>query len=223
MASRSPSFIDEAGKRYGRLQVLAMAARGHNRSVRWLCRCDCGVENVVLGSSLRRGVTVSCGCNRREKLAASARTHGWSQTRTYKTWRGMVGRCTDPRNASFAKYAGRGVTVCDRWLTFEKFLEDMGERPAGKTLDRIRNEDGYAPGNCRWATVTEQNNNRRNVRMLSAFGERVSLVEWSRRTGIAVPTIFQRLKHGWEPERALTERVHKHLAAEHATKVEIVS
>ncbi len=124
---------------------------------------------------------------------------------TYSTWKSMNRRCYYELHKSFADYGGRGVKVCERWHDFEAFMEDMGERPAGKTLDRYPDKNGdYEPGNCRWATMTEQQRNRRSNHVITAFGETKTRVEWSESTGIKGDTIGYRLRAGLSPEDALT-------------------
>lgn len=163
------------GKRFGRLVVVGSAAPLENGRSRWLCRCDCGVEKEVSASCLSQGRTKSCGCLRRENAAKrspkanAARTkHGHAREDKgdrhplYRTWQGMRERCRDPGNVSYKYYGGRGITVCERWESFENFLADMGEKPSPDlTLDRIDNDGNYEPGNCRWATPEQQTKNRR--------------------------------------------------------------
>lgn len=149
-----------AGTRYGRLIVIADRQPGEDRVV---CRCDCGNEVSVGMHSLDTGETRSCGCLRRDVAAARSRKHGMCGTSEYDIWAAMVQRTTNPNNAAFANYGGRGIGVCDRWREFANFFADMGPRPEGLTLERIDNERGYSPENCKWATYSEQRHNRRDT------------------------------------------------------------
>src|SRR5216684_8928189 len=166
-----PLFIDLTGQRFGLLVVLRRVGDrippNGKPVVYWLCRCNCGTEKEILAKSLRAEATKSCGC----LLGSPTHGHtaGMKVSRTYKSWDAMKARCLNPNNIGYASYAGRGITICPRWLGeygFEKFLDDMGERPEGTSLDRFPNRNGnYEKSNCRWATSTEQNNNRSNVRL----------------------------------------------------------
>lgn len=127
------------------------------------CLCRCGTVRNIHPSNLTSGKTASCGCERGEKIAAKRRTHGAAGTRTYRIWGGMVNRCRNPKNRSFPRYGGVGITVCERWRSFPNFLADMGEAPAGMSIDRIDNAIGYEPANCRWADDLTQRLNRRSV------------------------------------------------------------
>lgn len=157
-------LINRTGERYGRLLVLRRAGNLCRRPA-WLCRCDCGEEVVVDAGRLAYGKTKSCGCFRREIAAIRDRErarHGMSKTRTYRSWASMKTRCTNPRHHKYPLYGGHGVRVSCLWLhSFENFYADLGERPAGKTLDRIDPDGNYQLGNCRWATPLEQRHNRR--------------------------------------------------------------
>lgn len=116
----------------------------------------------------------------------------------------MIQRCSDPKHKSYPDYGGRGVAVCDRWMTFENFLDDMGEAPDALTLDRVEVDLGYQPGNCRWATWEEQANNKRRSVLFEAFGKRLSLNQWSRLVGLSKSSLVYRLARGMTIEQALT-------------------
>ena len=193
------------GDRLGLWTVIGSTATGKPRA--WLVRCDCGTERMVVANSLRRGASTNCGCVRRAKVGSlrNSMTHGMYDTPTYRSWRSMVQRCTLTTCNSYPNYGARGVTVCERWLKFEHFLADMGERPEGTTLDRYPKATGnYEPGNCRWATIEQQNRNKGNVVQLTFRGETKSRAEWSREVGIGETTIAARMQLGWSVERALT-------------------
>jgi hypothetical protein len=157
------------GQVFGRLTVIGDAGSTRHGKRRWLCRCECGQSATVIGSQLRSGRTRSCGCLHRERAAEMGRQpssykHGGSDSPTYRIWIGVISRCENPRATHYSYYGGRGIRVCDRWRrSYEAFLADMGERPPGLTIDRIDPDGDYEPGNCRWATRSEQRRNQRAV------------------------------------------------------------
>jgi len=202
------------GKRFGALLVLRRAPRVlvGRRMADWVCRCDCGTECVKRGMVLRQGRVKSCGqngCSWWNFLpAGNTRLH----PDEYRSWRGMHERCygNDPKDKR--NYSSRGITVCERWKSFENFLTDMGKKPSAKhTIDRYPNNDGnYEPGNCRWATPKEQARNMRNNIYVEHNGERILFMELVDQLGLDRAAIFGRLKNGWSLEEALGIPINKH-------------
>lgn len=199
-----PAFQDLTGLRFGRLTIVSRAENGNDSKPRWLCQCDCGNTSVVSSSNLKRNNARSCGCLKSELTSERTRTHGLNGTRTHRSWTTMKSRCSNPKDSSFGNYRERGITVCDRWLKFENFYEDMGDRPEDMSLDRIDNNSGYSKENCRWATQQEQGNNRRTNRFLDFEGKRQTVTQWASEIGVHRHTIYARLERGWTIEKALT-------------------
>jgi hypothetical protein len=183
-----PRKLEKIGCKHGRLLIVA-ATRKYDKPA-WLCLCDCGKNHVVKNADLRN--TKSCGCLRID-LGKSKQTHGMLRSPEYEAWHAMKQRCTNPKNKAYANYGGRGIEVCDRWMSFENFYADMGPRPLGMSLDRIDNDGPYNPKNCRWATTVQQGNNRRSNKRFVVNGEELTLSELSIRYGISVQTLSWRM------------------------------
>ena len=152
------NFIDRTGQKFGKLTVLRRAPNGSGRDTKWECLCDCGTLKIIIGDNLKGGKTKSCGCSQ------ARTTHGDWGSPEYTSWASMIDRCTNQNRKQWKDYGGRGITVCKEWLNdYSAFLAYMERRPTlNHSLDRYPNNDGnYEPGNVRWATKEEQNNNQR--------------------------------------------------------------
>lgn len=189
---KGPKPKDMAGIRFSRLAVVEQDAQ---KPGKWVCLCDCGNRKSILGSTLRAGITRSCGCLSRE-LASARGKHGASRTNLYKRWQGMIRRCEAPTNHKFYMYGARGVRVCERWHSFEAFVADMGHPPRGHSIDRIDGDGHYEPGNCRWATAREQQDHVRGALLVAYMGETHCVAEWARRFGMHHNTLRGRLRRG---------------------------
>lgn len=202
-------FRIAVGDVFGRLTVIEAADIRHRKQY-WVCQCQCGKRCTVRGSALGTGNSTSCGCLVADNLRKIATTHGMSDTLEYQTWCGMIRRCTDPKDRRYAKYGGRGIKVCERWLgSFESFYADMGPKPdhghRKSSIERIDNDGNYCPENCRWVTSNkEQGRNKTTNHKLTHDGRTATLQEWSEITGIPRTAILARIQRGWDHSRALT-------------------
>ena len=199
--------IDLAGNVYGRLSVVSFFGRDRGGRSLWTCRCQCGNEIIADGYNLKSGHTRSCGCLQIETNRLIRTTHGLTNSKTYRTWRSMINRCTNKTQDSYNIYGARGITVCGRWLRFENFLSDMGEQPEGMSIDRLVNDGNYEPGNTRWATLEQQSNNKRDNHFLTIHGRKQTIAQWAREIGIAAHTLISRTRYGWSDEETLTKPI----------------
>lgn len=202
-------FKDIEGQRFGKLTVGAYLGRNANGKPIWAVVCDCGSAKEICGHDLTSGNTRSCGCALTEMLVArnqSLKTHGMKDSPEWRAWHCMKCRCLNSRNAAFPRYGGRGITVCKEWQeSFIKFFSHVGPRPTPQhSLDRIDNNGNYEPGNVRWATWLEQNNNRCTTRKIEVRGEAISIAEVARRYQIPETTLHRLLfQQHWTIDQVL--------------------
>lgn len=198
---------DITGLKFNRLTVVSLdqtVGRGGRRY--WVCLCDCGEVVRVTTNKLRNGTTKSCGCYAADCLREMRYKHGKVKTPEFKTWTEMRQRCTNQNNLGYKNYGARGITVCERWESFEVFLEDVGIRPSPDfSLERVDNNKGYSPENCIWADKTVQARNRRNNLNYTYGGKTQCLSAWCEHFDLDRDTVYQRIRTlGWAFEKAIT-------------------
>lgn len=202
--------IDLTGQKFGRLTVI-QRAENRNGKTMWMCQCDCGNEKITQTMNLTHGDTKSCGCLQKETIKEIASTHKKSKTKLYRVYLHIKERCSNPSSKSYSDYGGRGISVCDEWLdSYEKFMDWSYENgyKDGLQIDRMDNDGNYEPSNCRWTDRVTQANNRRNNNFIEFNGEKRTLSEWEKETGIGQSTIWARIyKLNWSIEKALTTPV----------------
>ena len=214
---------DIKGNRYGRLLVLeSIPERNNNMSVLWRCRCDCGNIIVVPTAYLTSGNTKSCGCLQIDNTIKASLKHGFvvggEIEKLYHIWLGMKQRCSNPKCKEYDNYGGRGITVCDEWkndyAAFRQWAYSNGyDKTKNKkecSIDRIDNNKGYSPDNCRWADSYTQANNKNNNVCITYNNMTHTISEWSQITGISREVIKGRLKMGWNIEDTLSRPVLVH-------------
>ena len=194
--------ITLVGRRFGRLLVTGITTD----TLLIQCACDCGVIRAMNKYSVSSGRAASCGCFRREHSSVMWRKHGKAESVEFATWLKIRNRCNNTRDISYKNYGGRGITVCERWEhSFENFYADMGDRQSNQySIDRIDNNGNYEPSNCKWATRSEQAKNRRQKHYEHA-GKKLTLLEWSAKTGIARGVMYSRIRLGWPIARVISE------------------
>lgn len=210
------SKLNLVGKRFGRLTVIEDSGeRTPKHQVKWHCVCDCGNHVYVPTCYLTTGDTRSCGCLFRETCKQpNTLRHGdaspnGKHTRLYESWHQMRKRCNNPKDHNYRNYGGRGITVCTEWETYEKFRDWALNNgyATDLSIDRIDVNGNYEPSNCRWADSITQGNNRRTNRFIEYNGEKHTLAEWARLTGISDDTLAHRLKDGWSIEDVFNKPV----------------
>ena len=201
-----PIQTDLRGMKFGRLTAIEPSEnRGRGRVI-WRCICECGNETNALNYNLLNGHTLSCGCLRKERQIEANTKHRMSKSRLYRTWAHMKDRCQNPHIRNYADYGGRGITVCDDWKDFENFAKwalQNGYKP-NLTIERIDNDKGYFPDNCRWATSYEQASNKRSNHLYTINGKTDTITNHARKHGIDPRIVFSRLYDGWSEYEALT-------------------
>lgn len=196
-------LIDMTGHIFGDWTVISRVGNALGGKTTWLAKCACGTVRTVIGYDLRKGKSTNCGCVNTAKLGSLRRTHGGTRTRLHNIWTLMKRRCRNPQDKAYPSYGGRGISLCEEWSIFEPFRdwsEANGYSP-DLTIDRINNNGGYHPDNCRWATKGAQSQNRRNVHMTD--DGRVA-IEVARENGITVGAYKGRLRAGWPAHLAAT-------------------
>lgn len=199
--------IDLSGQKFGRLTVLRFIEKKENRYF-WLCKCDCGNEVIIRNDSLKSKNTQSCGCYSIERTVKRSIKHGMSGTPIYNTWKSMIDRCTKINYPGYKNYGAKGISICNKWLTFEGFYDDMGDRPPRKTLDRKENSRNYCKENCRWADpITQANNTSRNL-FITYNNKTQTIAQWAKELNFNYYILKARLgKLHWSIEKSLTTEV----------------
>lgn len=199
-------FIDLTGQKFGYWTVIERATNNNKGEARWLCRCECGALKVVLGSSLRRGLSTNCGCKRLEKFKKSNTKHGKRQHPLYVVWVDIKRRCLNKNDSAYVYYGGRSITICNEWIdNFENFYNWSIKNgyKKGLSIDRIDTNGNYEPKNCRWTNAKTQARNRRNNFNITYNGQTKCLSEWSEILGINRGTLKSRiLRSKWSIEKA---------------------
>jgi hypothetical protein len=196
-------MIDLIGKRFGKLKVIKQTWKDKWGKSRWLCKCDCGNKTIVLANSLKRNHTKSCGC----LVTKYGPRKDGKELKEYRLWINMIQRCINPNHKYYSFYGGRGIMVCERWMEFPNFLEDMGESPPRFQIDRIDNNGDYCKENCRWVTSKINCRNRRNNNMKTYKGRTQCLTAWAEEMNINENTLRKRFDLDWTTEMALTKSI----------------
>ena len=195
--------VELIGQKFGKLLVFEKSKeRTKNGAVLWLCSCECGNTRLAIAGNLLVGTATSCGCESYE----TRKLHGMTKTKTFKSWESMKQRCLNTNAPDYPSYGGRGISICRSWvISFNNFLEDMGERPENMTLDRKNVNGNYEPINCRWATRSEQQRNKTNSLLIEWEGITQGAADWADLVQLPSKIICERIRSGWSPKEALTK------------------
>ena len=197
-----------AGQKFNHLTAVKPVYAGKYYTRYWVFKCDCGKEVESLLPNVKKGNTKSCGCLRKKVSSELHKTHGMTYSKEYYAWVHAKMRCYNKKDKEYKRYGARKIEMCEKWKnSFEKFYKDIGEAPEGTSLDRINNNGNYEPENCHWATPKQQANNRRTSHFVEYRGEKLTLAQWSRRTGIHQENIRRRIDdYGWSIHKTLTTK-----------------
>lgn len=206
--------VDLTGKRFGRLVVVGIVKRDSNGRAYWNCKCDCGNEVVVRHDSLQCGHAKSCGCFKIGETSACYK-HGKRNTRLFRIWSLMRTRCYNSHNKLYKDYGGRGISICDEWQDFQTFYDwaMTNSYAVDLTIDRINVNGNYEPSNCRWVTMAEQCNNKRNNVCYFVNGETLNTSQIAKKYGITYGALKARLARGWSIDKAITAPLRVHHSA----------
>ena len=194
---------------------------GPGQRVYWLCQCDCGSQpRPVRAYNLKRGKSTNCGCETYPRKPTKQPIHGKSYSRTYRIWTGMLARCRQPKHSSYQWYGAIGISVCERWLKFENFLEDMGEAPDGLSIERRDNKIGYCPENCHWADNAAQHRNYAQNVNVTIGGIVRCLADWADIAGVGRDVVYGRRRTGWPLERWFEPKTLEDLAVTNFDTIE---
>lgn len=206
---RTHGFVDLTDYTTGRLTVIRYLGTKPSHGAMWECKCSCGASIALSSRAIKHG-TKSCGCYRSEVISKLKRGLPYYYPSEYAIWGSMIARCHRKSSANYKDYGARGIVVCSRWRdSFDAFIGDMGPKPKGRWLERIKNDKGYGPDNCRWATPKEQQRNRRNNHLLVYKEQTRCISEWAEIVGLPDSVIRRRLGRGWSVEKALSMGVHQ--------------
>jgi len=187
-------FIDLTGLKFGRLVAERYVGKNKYGQSLWLCKCDCGDYKLIITSQLNSGETNSCGCLRKELNTTHGYTCNRNRPRIYHVWEMIKDRCNNPNNKQYKNYGGRGITICERWLKFENFLEDIVDIPKGLSVDRIDNNKGYFLNNIRLSTRKQQARNKRNTLYVMFNGQNKLLIEIAEEYNVSYKTLWHKFK-----------------------------